>query len=430
MALKNKKIGVIGLNSRAVAQLALRAGLDAYLVDYYSDLDLGIPRNRIFSLQKDLLKPNLREEYSAEILVDFAIEKLSDVVDSVILTSAVGCNPNLLSRLEEEFEILGNGSERVEKVKFWGKLEPLLEESGASYPETVVVKSRQELKNAIRKVGLPSVIKSPFEGGGVSQHLLKNEEYVERISWVFEKERELLLQRYVPGIPASASVLSNGEEAITVSVNRQLIGMQEFNALKEFTYCGNLVPLDSELNDRITRLSEEIISNSGLVGSNGIDYVISGNEVYFMEINPRFQDTIECVERYRGVNLVEEHLNAIDMSDRRSGIYEKNDAASQRDLFRHKVEISFQDFPYGNLARPEFRSDKCFGKAILFAGEEINVSGLSTAKDIADIPPDGSIIQPYEPLCSIFAEGNNNKEVLENLIRKSYAIQRSHECSE
>jgi len=382
-----EKVGVVGLNSRAIAESAQRAGLEVYLAGYYRDTDLGLAEDRVFSMQQDSLRPDLGGEYSAGALVDFAIEKLAGVVDSVIPTSAIGCNFHLLRKLEREFGILGNGSDRVERVKTWKSMEKILRDSGAEFPETVVVDSVDGLRDAIEQLGLPAVLKSPYEGGGVSQHLLRDRADVENKEWAFEKREELLLQGYVAGIPVSASVLSGGENSLAVSVNRQLIAVNEFNAGKEFTYCGNLVPLDSEMNDEIAGLSERIISKAELVGSNGIDYILSGEKIYFMEINPRLQDTMECVERYRGVNLVEKHVDAIN----------------------------------GNLERVEFASDKCFGKGIIFANGRMKV-GLSGAADVADVPPDGSVIRAHEPICSVFAGGRDNGEVTNMLKKKAGSV--------
>jgi len=380
-----ERVGVVGLNSRAVAESAGRAGLDVYLAGYYQDADLG---GRAFSMQRNPLGPDLEGDYSAGALVDFAIEKLAGLVDSMIPTSAIGCNAFLLRKLEREFEILGNGSGLVEGIKAWKSMERILKKSGAEFPETVVVGSVDELRRAVERVGFPAVLKSPYEGGGVGQHLLRDGDDPGRMSWAFGKGEELLLQSYVSGIPVSASVLSTGKDAVTISVNRQLIGTREFNAMKEFTYCGNLVPLDSGMNEKIAGVSQRIASNAGLVGSIGIDYVMSGEGIYFMEVNPRLQDTIECVERYRGINLVEKHIDAIN----------------------------------GVVVGPEFKSDRCFGKGILFAGGRVMIDGLGKAGDVADIPPNGSVIRAQEPVCSMFAEGEGNEEVMGMLERRAGRI--------
>ncbi len=75
-------LGIIGLNSLQVAESAQRAGFNVFLVDYYRDSDIEIKNH--FPMQK-YSNPNLSEEYSAEKLVNFAIEKLDGMVDKVCL---------------------------------------------------------------------------------------------------------------------------------------------------------------------------------------------------------------------------------------------------------------------------------------------------------------------------------------------------------
>jgi len=366
-----KKIGIIGINSRAVAESAKKLGFEVYLVDYFKDLDTRKSADHVFSLQKDEFKPNLKEEYSQERLVEFAIDVLKDKVDSIILTSKVGCNYELIRKLENYFEILGNTTKKVERVKKWKRLKRLLKEVGVLYPET---------REFGEDIDPPYIARSSRTWNLVSGVVRSDDELK------MPESEDILVQRYIEGIPVSASVLSDGRRAITLSVNRQLIGIREFNA-KELTYCGSIVPLESNLNGKIAEISERLISNSGLVGSIGVDFTISDGEIYFMEINPRFQDTIEGVEKYLGINLVKKHLGALD----------------------------------GNL-EIHGGGDRCHGKAILFADGKYRVGDLRIA-NVGDIPANNAIIQKNEPICSIYAEGRNNEEVYIDLVRRAQLIQ-------
>ncbi|HIE33688.1 MAG TPA: ATP-grasp domain-containing protein [Candidatus Altiarchaeales archaeon] len=365
------KIGVIGINSRAVAKSAKKLGFGVYLVDYFKDLDTLRSADHVFSLQRDELKPNLREEYSQKRLVEFAIDVLKDKVDSIILTSKVGCNYNLINKLENYFEILGNGAKRVERVKKWRKLRRLLKEAGILYPETKRFKNETEF---------PCILRSS-RTWKIMSGVIESERELE-----IQNREDYLIQRYINGMQVSASLLSDGERAVTLTLNRQLIGINEFNAEK-LTYCGNIVPLKSHLNEKIAEISEKLISMSGLVGSVGVDFIISDEKIYFMEINPRFQDTIENVEKYLGTNLVKKHLEAL------KGIL---------------------DVPKSGKG--------CLGKAILFADKRIRMGNLRIT-NVGDIPVENAIIQRNEPICSIYAEGRDNEEVYYDLIRRAQLIQ-------
>jgi predicted ATP-grasp superfamily ATP-dependent carboligase len=337
----NEKIGIVGINSRAVAASAMRLGFRVHLVDYFSDVDVEADFH--YPLQEDPLKPSLDGEYSPDKLVDLAIEKLSGEVDYLLLTSDLGCNPQLVGELEKYFRIQGNSSEQIGRAKNWRILRRIFKEIGMRYPETIAVNSFRDMENAVEEIGFPVVVKSLVKGNGFTPTLVEGLEGAEFYRDV-EFKGEVLVQEYIKGEAISSSVLSSGGEAVTLSVNKQLVGLEEFGCGGRFVYCGNIVRLDSPSYEEISMLSSELISRLELTGSNGVDYIISNdNGIYFMEVNTRFQDTLEGVERFRGINLVEEHLKA----------------------FEGEIEI------HG------IKSDRCFGKGILYAERDLQVKDLT-----------------------------------------------------
>lgn len=373
-----EEIGVVGINSRAVADSARKLGIKVYLVDYFDDVDVKAEKH--YPMQSEPLKPNLEMEYTADRLVDDAIEKLSGEVSSLMITSEIGCNPRLIEKLEKHFNVLGNNSKQVEKAKKWRTLKKVLDEEGIMYPRTESARSYEEVRRILEKMKTPAVVK----GVGMPPRLIKEIEDMEDI----KVEDEVLVQEYITGVEVSASVLGDGSRGVTLSVNRQLIGVKWLFA-GELTYCGNIVPLGSRYEEKIAEKSAGLIEKLQLVGSNGVDYMISGDEVYFMEVNTRMQDTLECVEKYRKINLVREHLRSLE----------------------------------GNIDIPE-KAEGCYGKGILYAREKLRVDDLRRMDGVGDIPQKGSVIRENEPVCSIYASGNTQEEVLAQLNEKARLLDR------
>ncbi len=384
-------VGIVGLNSCAVAESAKKTGFKVYLIDYFSDMDAGADYH--LTPQKNPLKPNLSAEYSAEKLAEFAIENLGGIVDNLILTSGIGCNSKLVKKLERHFEIRGNSSERIKKAKDWKGIKRILDRIGISYPETIVAKSANGVEDAVYKSGYPVVVKSMIKSTGILPTLIRNETETKKFCRIIQKKKaDILIQKYIRGIPISVSLLSDGENTMSLSVNRQLIGIREFGASRDFTYCGHIVPFGNGVDKGIIyKSSEEIISDLKLIGSNGIDYVLSGDGgIFFMEINPRFQDTISSVEKFCRINLVEMHLKAID----------------------------------GIIECPVNQPKRCYGKGIIFAKKDVIASGLGKLSGVANTPRDGTCILKGEPVCSIFAGDKGNKQVMNKLLMKARSIQK------
>ena len=87
------------------------------------------------------------------------------------------------------------------------------------------------------------------------------------------------------GTPASASVVAAKREAFLVGTTEQLVG----NGTRPYIYRGNIAPLtaDREVLEALGEASIAIAREFGLVGFNGLDFVIDGSTPYVLEVNPR-----------------------------------------------------------------------------------------------------------------------------------------------
>jgi predicted ATP-grasp superfamily ATP-dependent carboligase len=93
----------------------------------------------------------------------------------------------------------------------------------------------------------------------------------------------LLLQRYVRGVAASVSLLSDGRRAVAHSANRQWIRVS-----RRFSYRGGMTPLDhplARLGIEAALLACEALP--GLRGYIGVDLVLTKLEAVVIEVNPR-----------------------------------------------------------------------------------------------------------------------------------------------
>jgi predicted ATP-grasp superfamily ATP-dependent carboligase len=158
--------------------------------------------------------------------------------------------------------------------------------------------------------------------------------------------------------------------------------MREMGQREPFGYCGNVVPLqvNKAVADRCKSIVERVASHFNLAGSNGIDFVISGEGLpYVVEVNPRFQGTLECVERTLKMNIVKAH-----------------------------VEACVQ----GKLPIIEKSSSTFCVRLILFAQQRSVVPDLSVFEEVRDIPLPGVIIEKGEPVCSIIIEEKTRNSAL------------------
>jgi predicted ATP-grasp superfamily ATP-dependent carboligase len=192
----------------------------------------------------------------------------------------------------------------------------------------------------------------------------------------------LIVQDFMAGRPASVSVIGNGQQARAVAVNEQLIGAA-WTGAEAFRYSGNITPLEPAFPG-LEEMAEEIVSQLRLVGSNGVDFLLTDSGPVIVEVNPRFQGSLETVEMAIGLNVFQAHVDA----------------------FRGLLP-----------ERPETLSSA--GRAIIYAQKDMVAPEIAMEKWTTDVPRPGYRIKKGDPLLSLLARGEDRKEVLSLLQRRA-----------
>ncbi len=364
---------VIGANTRPIVKSAKKLGMKTIALDRFCDLDL----------EADVSIST--RGFTREELLELAVKIIDGHdVDGALLISGAE-HYGLVEGLRKKVKICGNDMPTIRACEDKIKLFKLADELGIPHPRTLLVKNEGEALDALEELDGRAVFKPAYGGGGIGISCACSPLQVEasfNTARAHGDRKTVYVQEYVKGVDASVSVLSNGEEARYLTVNEQIIGDKTLRTPCPFGYCGNVVPIyeikDLEL---VADYSELICGELGVKGSNGLDFVLS-DKPYLIEINPRFQSTIDCVEKVLSINLVEEHLKACE------GVLK-------------------------NYGKP-----RGYGaKLILYAGSELVAPDLG-GFPIVDVPVPGSIVEG--PICSVLEFGKTEKETL----RKSYAVAR------
>jgi predicted ATP-grasp superfamily ATP-dependent carboligase len=137
----------------------------------------------------------------------------------------------------------------------------------------------------------------------------------------------------------------------------------------------------------------------GLAGLFGIDFLLAGDELWTLEVNPRYTASVEVLERSLGIRAIELHVAAC-----RGGVLPANVCSNAPTAF--------------------------VGKAIVFARTAIRVSDAAFAHWmdplpapspawLADIPCCGASIESGRPVLTVFSEGETFAEAQADLRRRA-----------
>ena len=181
---------------------------------------------------------------------------------------------------------------------------------------------------------------------------------------------------------------------MVVALNEQLIGTPWLTRMP-FAYCGNITPFHTKLKEKMVQYAKQIAVEFKLRGSNGVDFILTDKDILVIEINPRFQGSLDTVELSTGSNIFEAHIRSFD----------------------------------GEL--PEIRESECFAaKTIVFAEKEFvitkNISRtllkyMNEGKAV-DIPRPGLTMRKDEPVMTMLATARTRKMVLNKVMQYSQSM--------
>jgi predicted ATP-grasp superfamily ATP-dependent carboligase len=306
-----------------------------------------------------------------------------NAIDATLLSTGLDDYPDVLLRLNDTIPILGNHPHVIERIRDKMEFFQELKRLGIPHPETAMAESFEEVRKKAKDIGYPVLVKPSKGFGGVgirkAQGPKELEQAFQDASLIDEK---VLIQEYISGISASVSLISSTNKTITLTLNEQLLGVNKLGQEEPFGYCGNVVPLVTTRSviNRCKNTAERITSHFGLVGSNGTDFVISKEGIpYIVEVNPRFQATLECVEQVLGINIVEAHMKAC---------------------------------LQGILPTIAKKTAVFCTRLILFAPQSSIIPDLSVFEEVRDIPLPEVIVEKGEPICSVVREGADRNSSL------------------
>ncbi|MFG1417718.1 ATP-grasp domain-containing protein [Xanthobacter sp. V0B-10] len=270
-------LALIALSARPLAASAARAGFAALALDLFADLDTCAHAARCVRVHK-------RNGYAfdGDDLIQ-ALGSLSPAGLPVVLGGGLEDDPDLMARIAARNPILGNSPEIVRVLKDPLALAGLCGHLSVPFPEVTAEAPTQDT------FGGAPVIEKKIGGAG-GGHIRR------RAAGDLSAPRHgYYLQREVKGEPYSLLLLANGRKAVVVGASRQ---WRDNDAEHPFRYGGVVGPvaLPAAHAEAMREGAVRIALACGLVGLVSMDFVVSEDGWFLVEVNPRLGATLDIFD--------------------------------------------------------------------------------------------------------------------------------------
>jgi hypothetical protein len=294
-------------------------------------------------------------------------------------------HPAAVRRLGTGRKLLGNSPATLAAARDWIQLARTVREAGGRTPPTFAASEARSLPTG------REWLRKPARGGGGSG-------VAGFVPGAKVRSNELVQER-IDGVLGSMSFAADGRRARVLGLSRGLAGDDSFGA-RGYRYSGSLFPfrVEPSLLERLEGLAQATTKAFGLVGVNGLDFIVRDGEPVVLEVNPRYSASMELLERAGGSNVFETHAAA--------------------------CGGSFSAGP----SRPF--TTGVFGKAIVWARRDI-VAGDTrrwlARHDVRDLPFPGERIPRGHPVCTVFADGPDDATCYGRLVGAAASVEREIE---
>ena len=273
-------------------------------------------------------------------------------------------------------KILGTSEENMDRAEDREKFDEALEKCGILRPKGDTIFTVEEAKNVANRLGYPVLVRPSYVLGGQGMAIAYDdqeiEEFIKEINKIAQ-EHPILVDKYMLGKELEVDAICDGENVLIPGIMEHLerAGIHSGDSISVYP----TQTIEKRHQDKIIEYTEKIAKELNVIGVLNIQFIISNDEVYIIEVNPRSSRTVPYISKVTGLPVIDIATQVILGKKLKDlgygvGVYKKNDYIAVKMPIFSFEKIKNADTSLG----PEMKSTgevlgvaKVFSEAILKA---------------------------------------------------------------
>ena len=325
--------------------------------------------------------------------------------------------------------ILGTSAENVDAAEDRELFDEILEQCEIPRPKGHTVFTAEEAKKAANELGYPVLVRPSYVLGGQGMQIAISDEDVDEFIGIINRiaqEHPNLVDKYLQGKEIEVDAVCDGTDILIPGIMEHIerAGVHSGDSISVYP----AQSISQHAKDTIVEYTKRLARSLHVIGMINIQFIVCGEDVYVIEVNPRSSRTVPYISKVTGIPIVPLATKVILGHTIRELGYEPG-LQREADYIAIKMPVfSFEKIRGADIALgPEMKSTgeclgiaKTFNEALYkaFLGAGINLpkykNMIITVKDEdkEDIVP---IAQRFQALgYKIYATRNTAKALNEN----------------
>ena len=202
-------------------------------------------------------------------------------------------------------KILGTSAENVDAAEDRELFDGILEECQIPRPKGHTVFTAEEAKKAANELGYPVLVRPSYVLGGQGMQIAINDEDVEQYIGIINQiaqEHPILVDKYLQGKEIEVDAVCDGEDILIPGIMEHIerAGIHSGDSISVYPAQTISAGAKATIEEYTKRLARSL----HVIGMINIQFIVCGEDVYVIEVNPRSSRTVPYISKVTGIPIV------------------------------------------------------------------------------------------------------------------------------
>ena len=202
-------------------------------------------------------------------------------------------------------KILGTSAENVDAAEDRELFDEILETCHIPRPKGHTVYTAEEAKKAANELGYPVLVRPSYVLGGQGMQIAINDEDVEQFIGIINRitqEHPILVDKYLVGKEIEVDAVCDGEDILIPGIMEHIerAGIHSGDSISVYPAQTISDSAKKTIEEYTKRLSQSL----HVIGMINIQFIVCGEDVYVIEVNPRSSRTVPYISKVTGIPIV------------------------------------------------------------------------------------------------------------------------------
>ena len=202
-------------------------------------------------------------------------------------------------------KILGTSAENVDAAEDRELFDEILEQCHIPRPKGHTVYTAEEAVRAANELGYPVLVRPSYVLGGQGMQIAINDEDVEQYIGIINRiaqEHPILVDKYLQGKEIEVDAVCDGEDILIPGIMEHIerAGIHSGDSISVYP----ARTISDSAKKTIEDYTRKLAKSLHVLGMINIQFIVCGEEVYVIEVNPRSSRTVPYISKVTGIPIV------------------------------------------------------------------------------------------------------------------------------